>query len=148
MLKLEYIEKYPENLSPIGLGEIKVDSEVLFTYLGSCVCVGFHSAKHKIGGISHITGFKGEGRYNFADEAIDGMLKAFLSLNIKKEELHCFVIGGHDNCKHLLYEVEEELKARNTKYHHFDVLGKYYRRIYFDPSTGTISLEKKPLKST
>lgn len=126
----------------IQQGEVSTGAEVQYTFLKSCVCIGFHHAAKRLGAISHITGFSSEGG-NSARGALRTIRKKLARLGVDLQECECFVIGGVDRARNVYDQAVGELHALGIGYKELDILGRFHRKILYDPATGTVTLYKK-----
>jgi chemotaxis methyl-accepting protein methylase/chemotaxis receptor (MCP) glutamine deamidase CheD len=126
----------------IEQGGAHVGPERQTTLLRSCVCVGFYHAAKGVGALSHITGFGDTGAHAPAG-AIAIIQTGLGRFGLELSDCECFLIGGSAAARHVYEAVAVELHKRNLRYKRIDTLGRFHRKLLFDPATGALLLFKK-----
>lgn len=143
-IRLEVVSKefHCFKATRVQQGEVTAGPEPQITLLRSCICVGFYDAEHRIGAISHITGFNEKGGHA-PGGALREMRRALGQYGLGFEACECFVVGGSDAARQVYEAVLDELKKAGITYRELDVLGRFHRKLLFDPATGRLTLLKK-----
>jgi chemotaxis receptor (MCP) glutamine deamidase CheD len=123
-------------------GQVHVGPETQQTYLRSCVCVGLYHPRHRLGGLSHITGFSEEGGHN-ARGALHEFERRLAELGLHLQHFECFVVGGTDTVRHVYDSVTHELHLRRLRFRELDILGAFHRKLRLNPAEGRLELFKK-----
>ncbi len=140
IIRFELANAHLRGDETIYQGQISFGPHSQLTYLGSCVAIIIFCKKWDYAGLSHVVGHKTRiGDFNLAHEVLDFYQK----LAVEHAPFEYYLIGGSDNCAHVLSNTETELKRRNITYRCLDVLGMSYRQVKIIPRDRTILLYKK-----
>ena len=146
----------PKEHASVGIGEAVVAAEPawLTTILGSCIAVTLYSPRLRLGMLSHVVlpHSTGPTAYpaKFADTAVPYMLSTLQSRGANPESLVAKIAGGScmfGNCKPMqigdanVQAVVSALEAAGVRIAAQDVGGTVGRRVYFDLSTGSLTVE-------
>lgn len=135
----QYIDNKLKVDERIYQGQISFGAHAQSTYLGSCVSIIALSNRGNFGGLSHVVGHRTSiGDHNLAHQVLD----VFQEREKTSGPYSYFVIGGSERCRHVLDEVDAELGKRRIRHIKLDILGLYFREVYFFPRSRTIKLRK------
>lgn len=126
----------------IQQGEVCAGRETLGTILRSCVCIGLYCPDKRVGAISHVTGFS-EDEGHSPKGALDLMLRGLRAYDVVPGECECFLVGGANSSRHVYQAAVDELSARGLRFEDLDTLGRFHRKLMFNPATGVVTLYKK-----
>lgn len=142
--------------TPVGMGDVALAAAPcwLTTILGSCIAVALYSPQFRLGILSHVVlpHSTGPTAYpaKFADTAVPHMLAMLQAHGVRPEGLLAKIAGGacmFGNCKSMqigeanVQAAAEALAAAKIRVVAQDVGGTIGRRIGFDLSTGSITVE-------
>jgi chemotaxis protein CheD len=150
------IEKNLAREMPVGMGQAVVTREParLTSILGSCVAITMYAPKLQLGILSHVVLPNANGSVavpaKFADSAVPYMISVMQDRGVKLGELVAKVAGGAcmfgggrfmDIGEHNARVAIAELEAAHIPIIGRDIAGNVGRRICFDLSTGTLTVE-------
>lgn len=143
LLKIVHRDFRKFKVTRIQQSEVSAGPDKQYTVLKSCVCVGFHHATKHLGAISHITGFSSVGGHS-ARGALRAIQRKLARFDVDIRECDCFVIGGTERARHVYYQVVADLQDREIAFKELDVLGRFHRKILYEPATGIVALYREP----
>lgn len=148
--------KHATDRATVGMGETAIAAAPhhLTTILGSCIAVVMYSPQHRVGMLSHVVLPRATGTTSypakFADTAVPYMLAVLQGRGIRPDAILAKITGGacmFGNCKTMqigdanVQAATEALANAGVRVVAQDVGGTLGRRIAFDLSTGSITVE-------
>lgn len=137
----------------MGEGVVTVAPHVIVSSgLGSCVAVILYDTQKRIGGLAHITlPYAGRRRtlYQYADTAIDALLKEMLNMGATRQNIVAKMVGGarmfasyEENSKGIgeqnILSIKDILKGEKIPLTGKDIGGHHGRSLEFHLNSGRV----------
>ncbi len=130
-----------------GAGAAKLDgsrvgSGVLSLDAGQNPVMVLRTADRKLGAVICVTE-TGAGYANKIKETFAQVLRRFAAGGGKHSVIEAAITGGADGSEWKIQKLRKAAMAESVTPQEFDLNGLYYRKIYFDPKSGDVSVYKE-----